>query len=269
MKITKINPKINLLLFSSILLGLTLLFSGAKDKPFRVFMAGDSTMADKPLFKPAYDSIRGDTIQEAWLERGWGQLLPEFVDKNTEIINYARNGRSTKTFIKEGLWKSIDDQLKRGDVVILQFGHNDASLSKGEKYTSPEDYRNNLLFFIHQSWDKGAYPILCTPVARRKYVDGKLVPSHGVYPYIVKSVAKETGVPIVDMEALTVEWLNKYGEKKNRSFFHKYEPGISKIFPKGLDDNTHYNEKGARKAASLFVKNIKDQKIKILSKHLK
>ncbi len=262
------KPKISIAFFSISLLALALILGSAKEKNFRIFMAGDSTMADKPFFKSVFDSISGDTIQEAWMERGWGQLLPEFVDKRTEVHNYAMNGRSTKTFRNEGIWTKLEDQLRAGDVVIIQFGHNDAALSKGERYTSPEEYRNNLLFFIHQTWEKGAFPILCTPVTRRKYSNGELKHSHGVYPFIVKSVAKETGVPMIDMEAMTYEWLDKVGEKRNGSFFHKYKVGESKIFPKGLDDNTHYNEKGARKAASLFIQEVKEQKIKILSKHL-
>lgn len=269
MKHPGIKPKINIVFISISLIALALSLGSGKNKTFRIFMAGDSTMADKPLFKAVVDSASGDTIQEPWLERGWGQLLPEFVDKNTEVHNYALNGRSTKTFREEGVWTKLENELQRGDVVIIQFGHNDASLSKGKRYASPEEYRNNLLFFIHQAWEKGANPILCTSVARRKYIDGKLVHSHGVYPYITKSVAKETGVPMIDMEALTYEWLEKTGSKKNASFFHKYAPGVSRLFPKGLDDNTHFNEKGARTAAKFFVQEVKAQKIEILSKHLK
>lgn len=253
------------------LIAATILISSGS-KPVRVFMAGDSTMADKVFSKTVFDSISGDSVSEAFLERGWGQLLPEFLDKNSVVINYAKNGRSTKTFLKEGHWAKIIDQLEKGDIVIIQFGHNDAALSKGERYTSPEEYRNNLLFYIQQVWEKGGNPILCTPVARRKFEKGELVHSHGVYPFIVKSVAKETGVPMIDMENCTYDWLSKTGEKKSRDFFHKFAPGVSKLYPKGLDDNTHYNEKGARKAASLFVEAVKsldNENLKTFKKHLK
>ena len=78
-------------------------------------MAGDSTMALKPLYKNVWDSIAGDSISEAFPERGWGQLLPEFFNQNIVIEDYAQNGRSSRTFIEQGWWKKILDNVQTGD----------------------------------------------------------------------------------------------------------------------------------------------------------
>src|SRR6476659_9029701 len=114
----------------------------AQKRPVTIFMAGDSTMAIKqPDKRP---------------ETGWGEMLGKyFKDGTVRIDNRAMNGRSTKTFISEGRWQSIVDALQKGDYVFIQFGHNDESKDKGERYTPPADYRNNLIRFVTEVKAKG------------------------------------------------------------------------------------------------------------------
>lgn len=250
-----------LLKLSLSLIVLVLLFMAAKPRPVHIFMAGDSTMADKVLVKEVFDSVAGVKVQENFLERGWGQLLPEFINDKAIVKNMAQNGKSTKSFVEQGLWTQIVDKLQKGDFVILQFGHNDSSLSKGERYTNPVQFRLNFTAFIQEVKAKGAIPVLCTPVARRKFdKDSVLVPTHGVYPDIIRKVAETYKVTMVDMEKLTSHWLKSEGVEKSNQYFHKFPPGVSKLYPKGLDDNTHFNEAGARIVARLFVEGIKAQK---------
>ncbi|GHT62379.1 hypothetical protein AGMMS50239_15520 [Bacteroidia bacterium] len=233
-------------------------------------MAGDSTMANKPLYKPVKDPKTGETSPEAFPERGWGMLLPEFFLDDAIVENYARNGRSTRTFIQEGLWSKIVADMQKGDYVIIQFGHNDASVEKEDRYTPPEDYRKNLVKFIDEARAKGGIPILCTPVVRRKFdKEGKIVDSHGVYPDIVRQVAREKQTLFVDMHELTRDWMNQAGEETSKSFHMHIAPGVNRNFPDGLTDNTHYVEAGARKAASFFVEDIERQNIKGLTSLLK
>src|SRR5690606_34160549 len=92
-----------------------------------------------------------------------------FFNKTVVVENHARNGRSTRTFITEGRWQTVADKLKKGDYVFIQFGHNDESKEKTDRYTSPEDYKKNLIRFINESQAKGAVPVLLTPVARRRF----------------------------------------------------------------------------------------------------
>jgi len=232
-------------------------------------MAGDSTMADKPLFKQLEDSLTGESMEEAFLERGWGQLLPEFISAEGTLLNFARNGRSTRTFVEGGLWGELYDQVSPGDLVIIQFGHNDGVITK-RSYTNPAQFRLNFVAFVNEVKAKGGDPILCTPVARRRFNDeGMLEATHGDYPEIIRSVAAQEEVPLIDMETLTSQWLQEAGVEGSKQYFHKLPPGVSKLYPKGLDDNTHFNEQGAREVAQMFVNEIKKQKVKQLIHLLK
>ena len=188
--------------------------------------------------------------------------MREHIRNNVIVNNFAKNGRSTRTFIEEGLWNELIENTSQGDFVIIQFGHNDGVETKVQ-YTNPTQFRLNFTAFVAEVKNKGANPILCTPVARRKFDDkGKLVKTHGVYPEIIRSVAKQENVPLIDMEKVTSNWLQEEGIENSKKYFHKLIPGESKLYPNGLDDNTHFNELGARIVASLFINEIKNQENK-------
>lgn len=249
-----------------LLIAVVTIFLSATKRPIHLFMAGDSTMANKVFYKNVTDSLTGDLSHETFLERGWGQLLPELFSTDVIIENFAQNGRSTKTFIEEGLWAKLLAKVQKGDYVVIQFGHNDGAVEKKERYTPPAAYKANLVRFVDEVRAKGGNPILCTSVARRKFdAAGVLVDTHGDYPTITREVAAEKNVPLVDMQKQTSEWLAAEGVAKSKYYFHKYAPGVSKLFPKGLDDNTHFNEKGARKVAGFFVDGIAQLKISALT----
>ena len=130
-------------------------FIASEKKPIRIFLAGDSTMSIKE--------------KKAWPETGWGMPFQTFWDSTVTVVNKAKNGRSTKTFISEGLWQSIVSVAEEGDYVFIQFGHNDESKEKVERYTDPVEFKRNLKKFICESRAKKAIPILLTPVSRRKF----------------------------------------------------------------------------------------------------
>lgn len=240
-----------------------LVFIAAKDRPVHIFMAGDSTMADKPLYKTVADHATGDSIPEVWPERGWGQLLPEYMNEDVVVKNYAKNGRSTRTFIEQGWWDKIITNVQKGDYVIIQFGHNDEAKNMPDRYTTPEDYKKNLERFIDETRAKGATPVLCTPVVRRNFdSEGKFQDSHGVYPDLVRQVAKEKKVDFVDMYEKTKQLVVAEGDEKSKQMFLHVPAGVNKNFPDGKIDNTHYNIKGAKTTAGLFVDGIKEANIK-------
>ena len=86
------------------------------------------------------------------MERGWGQLFPQFFTNEVAVKNHAVNGRSTKSFIKEGRWDSVMKYLKKDDFVFIQFGHNDAKKEDSNRYAAPQAlYRENLVHFIESS----------------------------------------------------------------------------------------------------------------------
>ena len=170
--------------FFSIMILLLVSFS---QKKVTIFMAGDSTMSIKPPEKRP--------------ETGWGMPFAEMFKKGIKIENKAANGRSTRTFISEGKWQSIIDNVTEGDYVMIQFGHNDQSKEKIDRYTSLEDYKINLEKFIAETRAKKATPILLTPVVRRRFdKEGKFYDAHGEYPNVVRLVAKESNVLLIDMQ---------------------------------------------------------------------
>ncbi|HEX8737095.1 MAG TPA: rhamnogalacturonan acetylesterase [Pyrinomonadaceae bacterium] len=231
-------------------------FASAQKQPITVYLAGDSTMAEKkPDKRP---------------ETGWGEMFQKYFDaRKVRIENHAQNGRSTKTFISENRWQAIVDKLQKGDYVFIQFGHNDSAKDKGERYTPPEDYRKNLIRFVTEVFGKKAFPVLLTPVARRRFdKDGKFYDSHGEYPDIVRAVAREYKVALIDMHRASETLLVRYGAEDSRKLFLQLKAGENANYPNGIEDNTHFNPQGAEEMARLAVEEIRRQKIG-LRKYLK
>lgn len=247
-----------------------LFLTAGKQRPIHIYMAGDSTMAEKPLFKTIVDSTTGEKVREPFPERGWGQLLPDFFDGDIVIDNFAQNGRSTRTFMEQGWWRYIATVMRSGDHVVIQFGHNDGSKDKTDRYTSPEDYKKNLRKMVDQVRENGGTPILCTPVVRRRFdKEGKFYDTHGEYPDLVRQVAKEKDVLLIDMHKKSEEVLKKEGDERSKELFLHLAPGENKNFPNGSNDNTHFNERGAIVMAGLFVEGLKELNIIPLVKELK
>lgn len=213
----------------------------------RVFLAGDSTMANKPFDLP---------------ERGWGMALGGFLKETAMVQNHAVNGRSTKSFIDEGRWARLASELRSGDFVIIQFGHNDEKKENPKVYAdSATSYRDNLRKFIRETREKGANPILATSICRRKFVDGKLVDTHGDYPDAVLAVGADEKVPVLDLEKATAKWLTETGDEPSRRFFMWIKPGEYPQIPDGRKDDTHLVDAGAYKVAELAVAEIRKQNL--------
>jgi lysophospholipase L1-like esterase len=218
-----------------------------------IHLAGDSTMAEKlPAKRP---------------ETGWGECLQEFFsDKQVEIRNYAKNGRSTRTFISEGLWADLLEHVKPGDYVLIQFGHNDESQAKTDRYTAPEDFRKNLVRFINDVRAKQAFPVLLTPLMRRRFdAAGKIEDTHGEYPDIVRSVASEYQTPLLDMHRKSTEILERYGPEASKALFLQLKPKENPNYPDGIEDNTHFSPSGARVMAGLAADGIREAKLPLAS----
>jgi lysophospholipase L1-like esterase len=219
----------------------------AADAP-RLFLAGDSTMADKPLDLP---------------ERGLGMVLGQFFKDPAMVHNHAVNGRSTKSFIDEGRWQKLLDELRPGDFVIIQFGHNDEKVEDPKRGTDPKTtFPDNFRRFVRDVRAKQATPILATPVCRRKFDgSGKLVPTHGAYPDAIRAVAAEQKVPLLELEHATAKWLQETGDEPSRTFFMWIEPGKFAKIPDGRKDDTHFVAAGATQVASLAVAQMRELKL--------
>lgn len=238
------------------LFALLLLAPAALGKePVTVFLAGDSTMA------PKQENKRPET--------GWGEQLQKHFDPSkVRIDNRALNGRSTKTFIAEGRWQALIDSVKAGDYVLVEFGHNDQPKEKAS-HTPPDDFRRNLERFVAEVRAKRATPVLLTPVMRRRFDErGVFYDTHADYPDIVRRVAAEQKVALIDMHRLSEKVLVKYGPDESRKLFLQLKAGEHPNYPQGVEDNTHFSPLGAEIMAGLAADAFRAQRLG-LAKYLK
>jgi lysophospholipase L1-like esterase len=206
----------------------------------RLYLAGDSTMANKPTEPPNP-------------EHGWGQLLPKFFNDPATVVNYAQNGASTRSFIAGGLWKKLVDALQPGDWAVIQFAHNDEKIFPNAR----GEFQMNLRHFIAEVRAKGANPILATPCARRSFdASGNLVDTHGDYPEAVRTVAIEENVPLLEMNRLTAVLEQAHGGEGSKRLHLWIPAGVYQRQPQGYEDNTHYSAYGAERVAALAVQEM-------------
>lgn len=229
-------------------------FTPTKRK-LHLFLAGDSTMQNYNTQKTP--------------QRGWGQLLSDYFNNNVIVINKARGGRSTKSFIAEGLWKMLLDSCQKGDFVFIEFGHNDQDKRKPERYTPPADYSLNLIQMVNDVRAKGANPVLFTPIAMRSFNSkGEYHDGHGVYPDSVKAVALRMHVPMIDLDKGYGDIITNLGPDSSKNLFMNFDPGLYPGFPNGSKDNTHLREAGAREVADLAIHGLKELHVEPLIDNL-
>ena len=234
------------LIFFPILIA-AIAFTLPEKKKIKIFLAGDSTIAIKET--------------KAYPETGWGMPFVHFWDSTVTVVNKAKNGRSSKSFISEGLWKSITDEAKEGDYVIIQFGHNDESVDKKERYSTPDTFKMNLTKFITETRAKKATPILLTPVSRRKFDNaGNAVETHKDYSALTREVAKEQNALFIDLDEKSRILYQQFGPENSKLLFLQLQPGEHPNYPEGKVDNTHFSELGARMIAEIVLKDVRELK---------
>jgi lysophospholipase L1-like esterase len=218
--------------------------------PPRIFIASDSTAQD---YKP-----------DKYPQSGWGTMLRCAVDPGITIENRAIGGRSTKSFMAEGRLDSIARDIRAGDTLLIQFGHNDATIAKPERYTPIPDYETNLKRFIAVATAAKARAVLLTPVTRRAFENGHVTRSFPTYSDAAKRVAAETRTPIIDLAALSERWIDGVGQENSARYYLHYKgaagaPG----YPNGIDDDTHFSELGARHVADIIATSLSKMKLPI------
>lgn len=213
-------------------------------------LAGDSTMAVKaPYMRP---------------ETGWGEPFADFFIEPLRIHNHAMNGRSTRTFLEEGRWQALIDQLNAGDVVMIQFGHNDESSAKPDRYTNPDAFKQNLQRFITEVRAKKATPILLTPLTRRQFDDQEHVIETHAYSPLVREVAQQSDVALIDLDALSRAHFSKLGVAASAARFLHLAAGEHPFYPAGVSDNTHLSPLGASEVAILVLRELQRQQSELL-----
>lgn len=211
------------------------------DKPQRLFIASDSTAQ-------AYDASR-------YPQAGWGQFLACGLTTDATVINHAIGGRSTRTFISEGRWDRLMAEVQAGDTVLIQFGHNDSTRYRPERFAeAATTFRDNLLRFVWELRGAGAVPVLLTPVARRSFdADGKAKADYAEYSAVTREVALISGSPLIDLESVSRALIDRTGAETARAFYLHYPAGSFPAFPQGIADETHFSEIGARRIAGLII----------------
>ena len=198
------------------------------DKAITVYLAGDSTVTDQ--------------VQKNETFTSWGQILPRFFKPGVvAVANHAESGEATTTFIGARRLDKILDTLKKGDYLFVQFGHNDQNQKR-----DIATYQNALKRYIAAARQRGATPVLLTPMQRRKFdEDGKVKESLGDYPEAVRRTALEENVTLIDLSTMS------------RGFYETLGPAASKS---AFVDDTHTNPYGAYEFARYIAATIKQRR---------
>ena len=205
------------------------------------------------------DSTAAEYGPDRYPQLGWGQVLKCRLDGEVGVLNLARGGRSSKSYIAEGFFSDMVKQVTPGDTVLIQFGHNDSAEGRPERYTDPAtDFRENLRAYVAVVRARSAVPVLITPVAIRRFVNGHAVDAHGAYARAVREVAAATGTPLIDLSESSRALIDRLGEAPSRRYFLHYTAAdrIAR-FPQGVADDVHFSETGARAIAALVADGLR------------
>jgi lysophospholipase L1-like esterase/mannose-6-phosphate isomerase-like protein (cupin superfamily) len=205
----------------------------AAPPPRQVFIAGDSTASH-------YGPERAP-------REGWGQQLQGFLDDAYVVRNHAQSGRSSRSFIAEGWFDGMAKDMHAGDVLLVQFGHNDEKIEDPTRYNEPRQaFPEWLGRYLALARQKGVTPILVTPVARRKFDHGQLLDTHGLYAQAVRDLASRENVGLIDLSAASMDWLRAAGDEASKPYYMH-------VPEQDQRDDTHFQQRGAVMVACLVV----------------
>lgn len=210
----------------------------------RIYYAGDSIVAQKNIY--------------SYPETGIGQMLPLYLKRTHIVQNHAENGRSTKSFIDESRLAAIYNDLREGDFLFIQFGHNDEKKEDPNRYAEAfGDYQVNLEKFVNVARNRNAHPVLLTPLCRRQFDEnGNLQDTHGDYPEAMRQVAARLNVPLIDLCTLSFNTVAKAGDEGSKKWFMNFPGGLYSNYPEGKADNSHLRPEGAMFFAGMIAKEL-------------
>ena len=188
---------------------------------------------------------------------GWGSALRPYCREGVRVRNHARSGESSRSFLDRGLFEPVREQLKKDDLLLVQFGHNDEK-DDSERHTDPQgSFVDFLSIYIDAAREESARAALATPVCRRHFLpDGSLLYTHGEYPLAVRTLAQKRGIPCIDLKRLSRELYLSLGPEGTAGLFVRIPPGGHPEYPLGHDDLTHFNLDGAKRIAALAASAI-------------
>ncbi len=203
----------------------------------------------------AGDSTASNYGADVFPRMGWGQALADFYSGEHRVNNLAQGGRSSRSFIDEGFFAELESAVAEGDLVLIQFGHNDAKDHSPERYTSPDgEYQAFLMRYVAMARAKKATPVLLTSIVRRKFEAGKLVPTHGDYPAAMRALASAEDVALIDLNQLSRQWVNTLGEEASKLVYLQQPSEDGPI-----EDNSHFSQYGAYRLAAMVAQSLDQQ----------
>lgn len=211
----------------------------------RIFWAGDSTVKQNNF--------------TTYPQTGIGQGFELFIKKEVQMVNLAENGRSTKSFIHEGRLSNIDSEIKEGDFLFIQFGHNDEKADEARHTEAFGSYQENLQMFARVANKHGAYPLFITPLYRRLFLeDGSLTPNtHLDYPAAMIALGNRLGIPVIDLCSLSKAYIETLGPVRSKPLFMNLPKNLYPNYPEGKEDNSHLQYEGAVAFAGLIAEELR------------
>jgi len=185
--------------------------------PVRIVLVGDSTVA---------------------IKNGWGPGFCARAASEVECINRARNGRSSGSYRAEGLWDGVMEELRKPadkTWVLIQFGHNDQPGKPGRSTDLKTEFPANLRRYVEEARGAGANPVLVTPLTRRTFRNGKVADDLGPWSDAARRVAKEAGVPLLDLNAESLAAVQTMGGREANTLAMAPPP---KVVEDGDPDNS-------------------------------
>ena len=210
-------------------------------KPITVFLCGNSTVVDQD--------------NEPW--GSWGQMIPRFFTEKVAVANYAESGESANTFLAAHRFDKALTQMKKGDYVFVEFGHNDQK-QKGPGKGAFYSFMTSLKTFVDEARARGVYPVLVTPTQRRSFDEnGKIKDTHLDFPDAVRWLAEKENIPLIDLHAMTRILYEAMGVEESKHAFVHYPANTYPGQDKPLADNTHFNPYGAYQIAKCVIEGMK------------
>ncbi|MEH7117357.1 rhamnogalacturonan acetylesterase [Neobacillus vireti] len=206
-----------------------------------IFLAADSTVQAYGLSEKK--------------QGGWGEFLQDYLIDEVQVVNHAIGGRSSKTFVEEGRLHKIVGEIKKGDYLFIQMGHNDATASKPERYTDPSTtYKDYLKMYVDGARQNQAEPVFITPVARLHQENGRFINDFQEYCLAMKEIAKKENVVLIDLMGKSLKAFEFIGYEEAFTYF---------MASVNETDFTHFTKKGAKQMAKLVAEAIKETQLPI------
>jgi len=200
----------------------------------KIVLVGDSTVTDT---------------------KGWGSGFKKLLKPGVTCINWAKSGRSSKSFINQGWW--VKALAEKPDYVLIQFGHNDMPGKGPKQETDPATtYPQFMARYVDEARAAGAKPILVTSLTRRHFTpEGKIKSDLVPYVEAMKKLAEQKAVPLIDLHTRSIEVLNRLGQQVSEEF--DFGPTPTPGQQPVNSDKTHLSPKGANVMGKMVAEDLK------------